>query len=223
MELTGTESQIVRQLRRDRIANWRALAEQLDCSTKTVQRALAKVGYFSSINCNATFVTLEDVPRFDQQGLWTYETVHFSKHGNLPQTLRQIVEHAPAGCTVEELEQLVGTRVHNHVSRLLREGKLSRFLQGRKVVYLAAGLRRQEAQQQVRCQAEPDQAPAVHDMDLPPGLDAVTVIRVLVRLLDAPQASVASIARWLQARNVAVRADQIRQILHFYGLKKTTR
>ena len=223
MELTGTESQIVRQLRRGRIAKWRALAEQLECSTKTVQRALAKVGYFSSINCNGTFVTLEDVPRFDQHGLWTYETVHFSKHGNLPQTLRQIVEQAPAGCTVEELEQLVGTRVHNHVSRLLREGKLSRFLQGRKVVYLAAGLRRQEAQQQVRCQAKLEQAPAVHDMDLPPGLDAVTVIRVLVRLLDAPQASVASVARWLQAHNVAVRADQIRQILHFYGLKKTTR
>ena len=59
--------------------------------------------------------------------------------------------------------------------------------------------------------------------NLPPGLDAVTVIRVLVRLLDAPQASVASVARWLQVRNVAVRADQIRQILHFYGLKKTTR
>ncbi len=223
MKLTGTESQIVKQLRRDRIAKWRALAAQLECSTKTVQRALAKVGYFSSINCNATFVTLEDVPRFDQLGLWTHETVHFSKHGNLPQTLRRIVEQAPAGCTVEELEQLVGTRVHNHVSRLLREGKLSRFLQGRKVVYLAAGLRRQEAQQQVRCQAEPEQVPALHDMDLPPGLDAVTVIRVLVRLLDAPQASVASVARWLQVRNVAVRADQIRQILHFYGLKKTTR
>jgi hypothetical protein len=223
MELTGTESQIVRQLRRGRIAKWRALAEQLECSTKTVQRALAKVGYFSSINHNATFVTLKEVPRFDQHGLWAHQNVHFSEHGNLPQTLRRIVEQAPAGCTVEELEQLVGTRVHNHVSRLLREGKLSRFLQGRKVVYLAAGLRRQEAQQQVRCQAEPDQAPAIHDMDLPPGLDAVTVIRVLVRLLDAPQASVASIARWLQARNVAVRADQIRQILHFYGLKKTTR
>jgi hypothetical protein len=59
-------------------------------------------------------------------------------------------------------------------------------------------------------------------MDLPPGLDAVTVIRVLVRLLDAPEASVASVARWLQSRNLAVRADQIRQILDFYGLKKTT-
>jgi hypothetical protein len=222
MELTTAQSQIVQQLRGDRVAKWTGLAEQLECSTKTVQRALAKVGYYTSINHNATFVTLKDVPRFDQRGLWKYQTIHFSKHGNLPQTLRRIVEQAPAGCTVQELEQLVGTRVHNHVSRLLREGKLNRFFLGRKVVYLAADPRQRESQQQVRQQATPEQARAVHDTDLPPGVDAITVIHVLLRLLETPQASVASIARTLQARKLAVRADQIRQILEFYGLKKTT-
>jgi hypothetical protein len=223
MEFTAKQSEIVQRLQRDRVAKWTRLAEQLDCSTKTVQRALAKVGYYASINYNATFVTLKHVPRFDPRGLWTYETVHFSKHGNLSQTLRRIVEQAPAGCTVQELEELVGTRVHNHVGRLLREGKLDRFFLGRKVVYLAADPRRRESQQQVRRQAEPQQAPAVHDTDLPPGVDAITVIHVLLRLLETPQASVASIARTLQGRKLAVHADQIRQILEFYGLKKTTR
>jgi hypothetical protein len=222
MGLTTTQSQIVERLQRQRVAEWRRLAEQLDCSTKTVQRALAKVGYFSSINYNATFVTLKEVPRFDQRGLWTYKTVHFSKHGNLPETLRRIVEQAPAGCSVQELEQLVGTRVHNHVSRLLRERRLSRCFEGRKVVYLAAAPRRRKAQQQLREEAERQQVAVVHDTDLPAGLDAVTVIRVLVRLLETPGASVASVARGLQARKFAIRADQIRRILDFYGLKKTT-
>jgi len=222
VELTTTQSKIVEQLQRERVAKWRALAEQLDCSTKTVQRALAKVGYFSSINYNATFVTLKDVPCFDHRGLWTYQAVHFSKHGNLPQTLGRIVEQAPTGCTVQELEQLVGTRVHNHVSRLLREGRLARSFRGRKVVYLAADPRRRKTQKQLREQAERQQPAAVHDTDLPLGLDAVTVIRVLVRLLETPEASVASIARGLQARKLDVRADQIRRILDFYRLKKTT-
>ena len=223
MDLTTTQTQIVQQLQENRVAKWRRLAEQIGCSTKTVQRALAKVGYFTSINYNAGFVALKEVPRFDQLGLWTYQTVRFSEHGNLPQSLRRIVEQAPAGCTVQELEELVGTRVHNHVARLLREGKLGRFFQGRKVVYLAADPRRREAQQQVRRQAEPQQTPMVLDMDLPTGLDALTVIHVLVRLLETPEASVASVARTLQARKIAVHADQIRQILDFYGLKKTTR
>ena len=224
MQLTTTESRIVQELRSERVAKWTALAEQIDCSTKTVQRALSKVGYFTSINYNGAFVTLKNVPRFDPLGLWKYQTIHFSEHGNLPQTLRCVVERAPAGCTVQELEQLVGTRVHNHVSRLLREGKLERFFQGRKVVYVAADPRRREAQQQARREAEPRPDSAVPSaMDLPAGVDAVTVIQVLVRLLETPGASVASVARTLQARKLAVRADQIRQILDFYGLKKTTR
>ncbi len=60
MKFTNTESQIVRQLGRDRVAKWQAFAEQLERSTKTVQRALAKVGYFRSINHDANFVTLSE-------------------------------------------------------------------------------------------------------------------------------------------------------------------
>ncbi|MCU0871793.1 MAG: hypothetical protein MUE50_05565 [Pirellulaceae bacterium] len=90
-------------------------------------------------------------------------------------------------------------------------------------MYLATERRRQEAQQQSRRQAESQPVPTVPPSDVPPGLDAVTVIHVLRRLLETPEASVASVARALQARKVLVRADQIRLILDFYGLKKTTR
>jgi hypothetical protein len=223
MERTATPARIVQQLRKERVAPWHALAQQLDCSTKTVQRALAQVGYYNSLNYNATFVTLQDVPRFDQHGLWTYQDVHFSRHGNLPQTIRQLIERAPAGYTVEELEGLVGTRVPNHVSRLLREGALARCFQGRSVVYLAADPRRRESQETVRRQAGLPAAPAIPQTDLPPGLDALTVIAVLVRLLEAPEVSGASVARTLQARGRTVRAEQVRQIIAFYGLRKTTR
>jgi hypothetical protein len=223
MERIATPARIVQLLRQECVAQWHALAQQLDCSTKTVQRALAQVGYYNSLNYNATFVTLQDVPRFDPHGLWTYQDVHFSQHGNLPQTLRQLIERAPAGYTVEELEGLVGTRVHNHVSRLLREGTLARCFQGRSVVYLAADPRRRARQEAVRCQTEPPAAPAIPPTDLPPGLDALTVIAVLVRLLEAPEASAAAVARTLQARGRSVRAEQVRQIIAFYGLKKTTR
>ena len=66
-------------------------------------------------------------------------------------------------------------------------------------------------------------APAISQTDLPPGLDALTVIGVLVRLLEAPEASGASVARTLQVRGRTVRAEQVRQIIAFYGLKKSTR
>ncbi len=222
MDLTTTEAQVVQNLKAERVAKWTTLAQQVGCSTKSVQRAVAKVGYFGSINHNGAFVTAKDTPRFDQHGLWKYQAVCFSQHGNLPQTLHRLVEQSPAGYTVEELQQLVGTRVHNHVSRLIREGKLTRSFQGRRVVYLATQRQQREDQQQTRRRAEPRPVPTRPQTDVPPGLDAVTVIHVLRRLLETPEASVASVARALQARKVLVRADQIRLILDFYGLKKTT-
>ena len=62
---------------------------------------------------------------------------------------------------------IVMDRVHHHVSRLIREGKLARYFQGRKVVYLATELRRREAQQQTRRQAEARPVPTIPQTDAP--------------------------------------------------------
>jgi hypothetical protein len=226
MQFTPAETQIVETLQQRRVETSSRLAEQLKLSTKTVQRALAKVQHFTSINGNGAYVTLKDIPRFDEHGLWTHREVCFSKHGNLRETLTALVERSPAGCTLQELEVQVQTRAHNHVSQLIRDGQLTRFSLGRYAVYLSCDDRRQAKQwtarqQEIRQPSVSDTSPPT--VSVPPGLDAVTVIRVLVRRLEAPEASVASVARWLQAREVAVGADQIRQILDFYGLKKTTR
>lgn len=226
MDLTANESQVVKQLRSLRVAQLSQLATQLELSTKTVQRALIKAGYFTSINQNARFVTLKDVPQFDPWGLWSFEQVHFSQHGNLRDTLVKLIEQAPSGWTLQELEQAVGTRAHNHLSQLIRGGQVRRFLWGRQAVYVSAQPRLASQQEVRRWAAEPSApsaAPATPPTaPLPAGLDALTVIRVLVRLLETPGASAASVARWLQARQVSIRADQVREILDFYGLKKTT-
>lgn len=227
MDLTFHESQVVASLKHARVAQMAKLATQLDLSTKTVQRALAKAGYFTSINQNSMFVTLKDVPQFDELGLWHFKKVHFSKHGSLRATLAQLIKQAPTGCTLQELEQCVGTRAHNHVSQLVREGTVNRCLLGKHAVYVSARSRQARLQEVRRRAAEPQSARAISAVvratTLPVGLDAVTVIRVLVRLLESADASAASVARSLQARRVQIHANHVRQILDFYGLKKTTR
>ena len=150
MELTASENQVVQCLRRDQVAQGAQLAAQLQLSQKTVQRALAKVGYYTSLNHNSTFVTLQDIPQFDEFSLWNYQQICFSRLGNLPQTLVQLVEQASQGCTVQQLEEGVGTRVHNHLSQLLRQGRLGHFRLGRQAVYTSADARRQQQQQQAR-------------------------------------------------------------------------
>lgn len=224
MNLTANESQVVAQLSSVRVAQFSQLAARLELSTKTVHRALVKAGYFTSINQNARFVTLKEVPQFDDLGLWSFEQIHFSKYGNLRETLAKLIEQAPTGCTLQELEEYVGTRAHNHLSQLVRQGKVQRFLLGRNAVYVSARARQARQQEVGRRVVEQSAVvtAAKPTAPLPPGWDAITVIRVLVKLLETPDTSLASVARSLQARQVSVRADQIRNILDFYGLKKTT-
>lgn len=223
MELTQTEAQIVRELKRSRVAKWADLARQHDCSRKTVQRAVAKVGYLCSINANGAFIALRETAPFDQHGLWTYRSVRFSRYGNLAETLQRLVEQSSAGFTGEELEELVGTHVHNHISRLIRQGDVGRCFLGRRAVYLAADPQQGDEQREKRLQQRAPSIPTARDVDVdvPPGLDPITVIQVLLRLLKTPEASVVSIARSLQARQWSIRAEEIRRILDFYELKKT--
>jgi len=227
MDFTPHESLVITRLKQVRIATLTQLAAHLDLSTKTIQRALVKAGYHTSINENASYVTLEDTPQFDERGLWSYQKVHFSKYGNLRDTLAKLIEQAPAGCTLKELEQCVGTRAHNQLSQLLREGQLRRFRMGRRAVYLSGRLRQATQQEGRRTSAEPKletgDAKAKSLASVPKGLDALRVIPVLVRLLETPDASMASVARSLQSRGVPINVDQIRHIVEFYGLKKTPR
>lgn len=217
-ELTDTEKRIIKRLGKERVATANELAQRQHVSIKTVRRALAKAAYYSSINANSTYVTLQETPRFDEQGLWCYQKkICFSRHGTLQATLQALIEQSRQGRSVQELEQLVKTRVANHLSQLLRQGHIQQFYCGRHAIYAAAD--RQRFQQQRQRRLEPIASP--RPADLPEGADPVTVIRLLVRMLEKPEDSVASLSKSLQARGVTIDAPQIRHILDFYGLKKT--
>jgi len=75
------------------------------CSTMTAWRILHREGYLTSYSHNARYYTLARIPRFDEQGLWAYQGIRFSKWGSLSKTVVGLVEQSPAGMTASELEK----------------------------------------------------------------------------------------------------------------------
>jgi len=194
------------------------LAEQLNLSAKALQRLLRPLGCYRSVNHNSAFLTLAGTPRFDAWGLWACQGVCFSRHGNLSLTLRRVIDQSPDGQTRQQLEDKVHTRVHNHLSLLLRRQAIACFSLARHTVYTSIDPQRRRQQERARRPAPPGLAEPTL---LPEGIDGVVVVRVLLRLLQWPDASTASLAKSLQAQHLAVTAGQVRQIIDFYGLKKT--
>jgi len=215
MQLTAKENAVVEHLQRTRVARMNELVQALDLSRMTVVRALKKYGSYTSFNHNASYYTLQDIPRFDDRGLWFHEHIGFSQHGNLKQTLLALIEQSEAGFTVAELERTLATRVGVLLSRLRGEQQLGLFYRGRQAVYLARDPRKQSRQRTARGEAQESPAPVVaaeHRRGVPAGRKALEVIALLVQLIRTPQASDASLARTLQNADVPLTAEQVRQV-----------
>ncbi|WP_207309150.1 hypothetical protein [Desulfobacter hydrogenophilus] len=91
------EYDVRKKFRQDKIMAIEKLAQLLQCSAITVRRRLKKWKTFTSINQNGRYYTLPEIPEFDDNGLWKYQFALFSKHGNLKQTIIELVKDLKLG------------------------------------------------------------------------------------------------------------------------------
>ena len=136
-------------LQNRKIATLEELKEALgSSSTMTVFRKLKPLGYRTSYSHRGKYYTLAGTPRFDQQGLWEYDSVWFSQHGNLLSTSQWFVEAADAGLTATELQPLLHVEVKEPLLQLYRQKRIARKKIEDLYVYLARDPGQQRSQRQ---------------------------------------------------------------------------
>src|SRR5438093_7633614 len=105
---------LVELLENERIATLDRIAEVLGGPSRiTVFRKLAELGTRASYSHRGGYQTLDRIAEFDDQGLWSFRGVHFSKHGTLLETILHLVEHSGQGYYATDLQALLQVRVHN--------------------------------------------------------------------------------------------------------------
>jgi hypothetical protein len=225
--LTIKETAVIEKMRKSKVTTKKKLCKKLGISHMTVVRAFTKVGYFTSYNKNSSFYTLQDTPDFDKNGLWTHEGVHFSKFFTLENTIVKLIERSEAGLTTKEIEGLLKTNVKNLLPRLISKSRLNRSNVGRYALYLSSD-RKLKSKQEACRKRRMDESKAASGADrqkmrlLPENLDALTVIKILIYMIEFPSASVASISRSLQSQGVAIDAKKVQTVIDFYSLEKKT-
>jgi hypothetical protein len=154
-------------LQRKQIATLKELKLVLQTtSTMTVFRKLKSLGYRTSYSHRGKYYTLANIPQFDEQGLWSYGAVGFSREGTLLATVQRFVEQAPAGFTASELQAMLGVEVKQPLLQLYEHKGVERRVIAGLYVYFSreAGRQRKqrlprEARPTVREIAEPAMAP----------------------------------------------------------------
>ena len=118
---------LVALLRHERIATIDQLKEALGTSVDmTVFRKLREIPYHTSYSHRGRYYALDEVVRFDAQGLWSFRDVYFSRFGSLVETAEEFVHEAEQGWFASELSEIVHVDVEEPLLRLVREQRLAR-------------------------------------------------------------------------------------------------
>jgi len=188
------------------------LTEILKKSVRTAHSRLKQWGAINSYNMNGCYYTLPSIARFDQFGLWHYRDIHFSKYGNLKETLISLVENSENGLDSNQIGQLLKLDSRsflshfNNIKQLYREKINGRFIYFAtdKVVY-------QQQKQKRTVQKSGKQFNSVKDS---------TGILLLVERIKNPDLDEADLAKHLRKQGVRIKPEAISNFFFSHGIKK---
>jgi hypothetical protein len=134
-------------LRRNRIATLPQLKQVLGTAADiTVFRKLKQLSCHTSYSQRGQFYTLAEIANFDENGLWTFDSVGFSRYGTLLNTAAAFVNQAPAGYFAGELEALLHVPVKEPLLHLVRQDRISRREVSQLYLYCASDKQQQRRQ-----------------------------------------------------------------------------
>lgn len=93
---------------------------------KTVKRKLNELSHKTSYTHGSKYYTLDALAQFNEQGLWTYNSVWFSKYGTLLSTLRHFIAESEAGYSANELTTYLHVSVKESLLKLVNTGQIVR-------------------------------------------------------------------------------------------------
>ena len=208
------ETETLKGFHRLRIMTVSQLVGNLECSIPTVRNRLKSWEALTSYNRNGRYYALSDVAKFDENGLWKYKGVFFSRHGTLKATVRQLVASSPAGLDARQIAKLVGLPARSFMAQLKKIPRLRREKHEKRFVYYCDEedvYRSQRAQRIRESKGKPEELPSDTE-----------AIFVLVDRIKHPDSSFEQCAQRLRRRGRRVDISAVRNLLAYHGIEKKT-
>lgn len=205
----------LRVFRRRKVMTLEEIAALVDSSIHTARRRLKEWRARTSYNRNGRYYALPEVAEFDADGIWRWRGVFFSQHGNLKQTVIEVIRRSPAGLDAAEMHVLLGLSPRSFLSSFAHDPQLRRDKTQGRFVYYGADRSVYAQQQQRRCtlSAEGRQ---------PTPCEAIAI---LVEKIKHPALSHEALSRQLRKQKVFVEPATIHNLFvhHDLAVKKTPR
>lgn len=198
-------------LRKKKVFTFDELLSELHCSTRSARSILKQWLAYTSYNQNGRYYALASVARFDENGLWRFRGVYFSKHGNLTKTVINLINESPSGLSGQQLGNLLGLAPGSFLHHFRDAPGISREKQGGVYVYFSANEQQYKDQLQKRFIA----------LD-PASISETDAIVILVALIKTHGITVEQIMALPQVRARRLSPRAIENFLQHHGLVKKT-
>ena len=204
---------ILKAFHKKKVLTIEQLLKSVGCSRMTAWRLLRKHGYLTSYNHNARYYTIDGIPQFDEEGLWAYRKICFSKWGSLTETMLALVHNSQAGLTAEQLQQRLQVKnLKPALSRLMDQERLKREKLENHFVYFPLQSTTRKKQQKRRKQ-ESLLRPSKSDL---PSVEHI--IALLVEIIGHPKNTPRQWSRQLARQDIRITPKQILVVLDHYQI-----
>lgn len=208
MDKNPNDTLILKIIFRKKIITINALSSLLNSSIKTARRRLKLWKAYTSYNENGGYYTLATIPEFDDNGLWVYQQVRFSKYGNLKQTIVHLINRSMSGLDAAEMSDLLGIPVLSFLTVLRSHPDIKREkIQGRYVYFSAV---------ETDYIKQKDRRAGISRVkQLPSDIEAIII---LVETIKNPHLSIEGLALKLRDNQCSVTPESIRNLFNYHGL-----
>lgn len=187
------------------------LVELLTCSVITARRRLKKWQTYTSINQNGRYYTLPQIPVFNENGLWRYRTVLFSKHGNLTQTIVALIQTSSKGLSTTQIADFLDLPPNSSfISRFKNVPGVKREKHQGRFVYFSD-------QPEIYNKQKDRWFERQDTVEFPTDAQAILI---LVHLIKHPGVSIDQLANQVSKKDKPIDSDSVRRFLQFHELLK---
>ncbi len=215
------EEKLLKLFSKHIILTRKTVVEKICCSYDSLGRFLRKYGYYSSCNKNGSYYIMAENCSFNENGLFFYKNIMFSKYKTLRKSVFNFVEKSKSGITTVELIKIFGTSSKTQLSNLFKLKDISRQAFDGTFYYFSAdneiGLLQRESRNIKQNKSE-KKTPLKEE--LPP---IQSIIAILTAIVIKTGVSAKQIRMKLKKKGLDISTAEIKSVLDYYNIhqKKT--
>jgi len=131
---------IEKLIKLERVCSFKQISQKVECSSVTLRRDVKVIDGITSFTHGGEFITLKTIPSFNENGIWFYKNVGFTKFKNSLDLIVNVINSREDSITKETLDKILGIDIYKQIHVLLGRHQITRVKIGKKYHYLPTSI-----------------------------------------------------------------------------------